>query len=85
MDVQKHYFVEEIWMRNWIDPLAPINMYSKCYRDLIMKEAQASYPMAIIEKSFSTGSSMEEEAPLVKCEAKFTEDSRTDLSRSPRF
>ncbi len=40
------------------------NLCSKCYRDLFMKEAQASSAMAAVEKSFAAGSPMEEDAPL---------------------
>jgi hypothetical protein len=39
------------------------NMCSKCYEDLIMKEAQAFSAMVVVEKSFPTGSPMDE-APL---------------------
>lgn len=40
------------------------NLCSKCYRDLIMKESQASSAMAAVGKSFAAGSPMEEEASL---------------------
>lgn len=55
------------------------NLCSKCYRDLIMKEAQASSAMAAVEKSFAAGSPMEEEAPLSKPDV-FVEQSRAPIS-----
>jgi len=55
------------------------NLCSKCYRDLIMKEAQASSAMAAVEKSFAAGSLVNEEAPLPMPDA-IVQQSRAQIS-----
>jgi len=55
------------------------NLCSKCYRDLMMKEAQASSATAAIEQSFAEGSSMEEDFPFSRPDA-FIKQSRAQIS-----
>jgi len=55
------------------------NLCSKCYRDLMMKEAQASSATAAVEQSFAAGSSMEVEVPLSRADV-FVQQSRSQIS-----
>lgn len=55
------------------------NLCSKCFRDLMMKEAQASSATAAVEQSFAAGSSMEEEVPLSRPDA-CVQKSRAQIS-----
>lgn len=54
------------------------NLCSKCYRDLIMKEAQATSAMAAVEKSFAAGSPMDE-VPLSSPDA-IVQQNRAQIS-----
>ncbi|KAH9316943.1 hypothetical protein KI387_018712, partial [Taxus chinensis] len=55
------------------------NLCSKCYRDIILKEAQATSAMAAVEKSFAVGT-VATDAPLVR--PNVAEPSHVELSQS---